>query len=504
GLSFVAMAVLGVLSMILVARVYGIAVVGEYALVLAPVSAVAFLSSLRERAAFVRELATLEPRAPRVTALFVAMLAFSAALTAVVAAVGIAITYVLFAGPIGQPDLFEPAVLNMASFLMLGNTAWNFDAVLSGFRAGRQLFGIRLHQAAAFLAFAVVVGLAYGTVWALVAANIAASGTSLVHRVASARTFMRAPVSAADLREGFRTLPEMIRFGLKIVPGTIANGVTNEVGTWVLGSFGTVTTVGAYNRAWMLGRRLVDMNWTVTEMLFPTLVERRRGGDREGFDRAIAETIRYCAMGLLLPAAAAGGAASGVMALFGPGFAVAADALALLLLMPAVLSIAAVLRTALLAVDRPLTSSVLALVGSATTVAAVILLTLWLGVTGTALGMVAGAVFGLGLLALVIRPHLEQPVLRLVGRRELGAVGLAFGAGFGAARTAQSVLEGPIGLVPALLAGTAAYVAVLWVAGGINQRDRRRATTVAAGLRSRLPRRSRTTRQAVAAATRRP
>lgn len=487
GLSFVAMAALGVLSAIVVARVYGIEVVGQYALVIAPVSAVAFLSSLRERAAFVREIATLEPGAPRVTALFVAMLAFSSALTVVVAAAGMLITYLVFTGPIGEPGLFAPALANMAGFAVLGNTAWNVDAVLSGFRAGRQLLWIRLHQAAAFLAFAVVLGVVHTTVWALVAATIGATATSLIHRIASARTFMRANVSAADLHDGFRTLPEMIRFGLKVVPGSIANGVTNEVGTWVIGWFGTVTAVGAYNRAWTLGRRLVDLNWTVTEMLFPTLVERRRGGDRPGFDRATADTIRYCAMGLLLPAAVAGGAAEGVMALFGPGFSVAADALALLLLMPTLLSITAVLRTVLLAVDRPLTSSIVSLTAAALTVVAVIVLTAWLGVTGTALGMVVGAVSNLLLLSAVVRRDFAEPLFRRLGARELVAIALAFAGGFAAASTVQSAVGGLAGLLPALGAGTAVYLALLWAAGGINERDRARAAALATRVRAHRP-----------------
>ena len=49
---------------------------------------------------------------------------------------------------------------------------------------------------------------------------------------------MRYSVSRATLRDGFSVLPELIRFGLKIVPGTIADGMANQAGVLILGGVG--------------------------------------------------------------------------------------------------------------------------------------------------------------------------------------------------------------------------------------------------------------------------
>jgi O-antigen/teichoic acid export membrane protein len=484
-LSFAAMGVLSVGSGIVIARIYGVEVVGEYALVIAPMNAVWYLSSARERPAFVRELATLDFRAPRVTGLFAAMLTFSFALTVVVAAIGLAIAHAVFAGPIEHPELFAPAAVTMLGYVLVTNVGWNLDAVFSGFRAGRELFWIRIHQTLAFLVIGIVGGLVVDSVWGLVIATAGSSLTSLVHRLVAVRRFMRARVSREELRAGFRSLPRLIAFGLKIVPGSIANGVSNEAGTWVLGAMGSLAAVGAYNRAWMLGRRFVELNWRITEMLFPTLVERRATGDREGFDRALVDTIRYCTAGMLLPAAAAGGAATSVMALFGPGFGQAADALSVILLMPALITAAQVLRNALFAVDRPWLSSAIALVRMAITLATTVALTSWLGITGAALGLLAGALADVACMAVVIRGHLASRLTVLWPARQMGAALIAYAAGFAAARGVETALPGLAGLGPALVAGCAAYAAVFAAAGGVTSRDRRRLGRAVALLRSR-------------------
>ena len=80
-LSFIAGAVVGVGSSIVVARLYGVDVVGQYALAIAPMGVVWFLSTARERPALIRALSPLAPRAARITGLFAAVFAFSAALS---------------------------------------------------------------------------------------------------------------------------------------------------------------------------------------------------------------------------------------------------------------------------------------------------------------------------------------------------------------------------------------------------------------------------------------
>lgn len=484
-LSFAVMTGLAFVSSVAIARLYGVRTLGEFALVMAPVNAVWYLSSARERPAFVRELATLEPREGRVTALFYAMLAFSAGLTVLVAGLGLFVADIVYRGPIDQPDLFLPALASIVGYVVLTNTGWNVDALFSGFRAGRELFWIRLGQAAAFLALAIVGGIMLDSVWGLVWATIGSAATALAHRLVLARRFARAIVSRDELRDGFRQLPELIAFGLKLVPGSVANGVSNESGTWILGIVSSVSAVGAYDRAWNLGRRFVELNWRVTEMLFPTLVERRAAGDAAGFDRAFVDTLRYCAAGMLLPAAVGGGAAVSVMELFGPGFARASDALAILLLMPAITAMAFVQRTALVALDRPWLTSVTSLVRMAVTLVAAIALTPLLGIAGTAIGLVLGAAAYAAWMAVLIRPSLSLRVRDLWPPREMLAVTTGLVGGFAAARTVDSAIDGLVALVPALVSGTLVYGLLFVVLGGVNDRDRRRLAALITRLRRR-------------------
>jgi O-antigen/teichoic acid export membrane protein len=482
-LSFAVFAILAVVSSIVTARLYGITVIGQYALVIAPVGAAWYLSSAREGAAFVRKLAVLEPRAPRCTGLFAAVCTFSIGLTLVVTALVLPVVYALFNGPIDHPSLFVPAAVSLAGYAFVTNTGANLDVVFSAFRAGRELFWIRLHQAAAFIALAIALSFAFDDVWGLVAATLGSSATSLAHRALAVRAFMTFRVPRKEIRQGFRELPELIRFGLKLVPGSLASGVCSEVGTWVLGITASVSALGAYNRAWMLTNRLQEVHWRITEMLFPTLVGRRAGGDVAGFDRVLVDTQRYCGAGLLLPAAAGGGAAASVMALFGPGFERAAPALAILLVVPAITALASTQRAALLAVDRPWTTSAIAGVKMLVTVIASVVLTLWTGITGTAVALLAGAVVEVAWMGALTSRYLDAPLRALWPRRERAALVLAYVAGFAAARAVVSFLPGLAGLLPALGAGAVAFVLAFLAAGGINERDRARAGALVARLR---------------------
>jgi O-antigen/teichoic acid export membrane protein len=484
-LSFVVIAVVTVVSSIATARLYGVAVIGQFALVIAPVNVVWLLSSVGEGPAVVRILAVLEPRAPRCTAMFVAVLVFSSTLTVAVAGLALPVIYAVFNGPIAQPSLFLPAAVTLGGYALVTNPCLNLDLIFSAFRAGRELFWIRLHQAAAFLAFAVALSFAVEGVWGLVVATVGASASALVHRILAVRAFMAFRATRGELREGMRALPQLIRFGLKITPGSLANGAYTELGTWVLAATGPVATLGAYARAWMLASRLLEVNWRVSEMLFPTLVARRSGGDHAGFDRAFVDTLRYCASALLLPAAVGGGAAASIMALYGAGFERAAPALAVLLLVPAAVTLASIQSHVLWAVDRPWSTSALAGAKLAITAILAIALTLRWGMIGTALGLVAGALAEVAGMAVLTNRHLSEPMRVLWPARQAAAMFVAYAAGFAAARGVVAVLPGVAGLVPALGAGTAAYVVAFVATGGVNDRDRLRAADVAARVRRR-------------------
>lgn len=485
GLSFAFTAVIGVVSSIVIARVYGITVIGQYAIAAAPTGAMWFLSSVREQAALLRELAVLPVRAPRITGLFVAVFTFSVGLSIVVGALVALVTYLLLNGPIDQPDLFFPAMVNLGGYLVAANTSWNLDTIFNAFRAGRDLFWIRLRYAVGYLVIAVVLGLVWGTVMALTLATVGAMFLSLFRRLRVVPKYMLLRVPRSEIRDGFRTLPRLIVFGLKVAPGQMAHGIANETNVWILSAIAPVEAVGAYNRAWTLSQRFRDMNNRLTEVLLPTLVERRANRDDAGFSRAMIDSTRYASVATLLVAAVGGGAAQGIMTLFGPGFIRGADALALILLVPAVTATIGVQNNVLFADDRPLITSVVGVARLIVGVGLSILLIDLMGITGAALAILLGFVMTMLALFAVDRHKLMEPLRSLWPARQVIALGLAYGAGFVAARLVDEVLPRPAGLLLALPAGTIAYVLAFVGTGGFNERDRARIAPLVRRLRAR-------------------
>jgi O-antigen/teichoic acid export membrane protein len=476
-LSMGSMAFLGLVTTILIGRLYGIEVVGQFALAYAPTGVVWFLSSVREQPALVKRLTPLAARDPLVTGLFAAVMAFSAGLTVIVAALVMLVSSLVLKGPIGTPEVIGPAIQMLAFYVVVTNTGWNVESVLSSFRAGRQLFWIRLHQSLMYLVLAIVFAALTDSVWGIVWATNLSSLTSVVHRFWCLRRWMRWRVPRATLVEGFRALPGLLAFGIKMTPGFVANGVSAQAGTWILGVATSVPAVGAYNRAQMLGQRLVSTNSAITQMVFPTLVERRDSGDRHGFDVALVDALRYVALIMLLPAAAGGGAAQGVMALFGPGFDQARDALALTLLLPALVTMSNLQSHALFAVERPITSTLVNLARMVVTVIASIIFVALMGLTGAAVGLIIGCVVDILLKALVMRRHLTTPMLELWPPAKIIGLCAAYAAGFLAAHATYVGLHGGfVALAAALAAGSGAYLLAVAASGTIDKRDRERAS----------------------------
>ena len=495
-LSFFAMLLVGVGGAIAIARVYGIGAVGEFALVYVPTGAVWWLSSTKEQAALVRELASLPPRSPRVTGLFAAVFTFSTALTLAAVTIAAGISWWAFRGPLDNPDLYLPAVATLLSYALFVNPGWNLDTIFSSFLAGRALFWIRLHQGVVNLVAGIVLGLAWPTVWSLVGAFALSSATSLLHRAVAVRRYMRYRVPRAEVREGFRRLPGIVKFGLKMTPGMIFQGISNEFATWTLGAMGSVAAVGAYNRAWTLGRRLQELNWRIGEMLLPALAQRWGGGDRAGFDRVLVDTLRYSAGGMLLIGAAGGGAASGVMDLFGSGFDQADAALAIILLMPAVGTLSTLQSQALVAQGRPLATTYAAGGRVVATVVATIVLVDVAGVTGAALGMILGFAVDLVWKTVLVRRTMTTPVHAHWPVRQAVGLVAAFAAGFGVARALDATVGGVAGVGAGLFGGSLAYVSVLVVVGGLTDSDRRRLKDLNVSLRQRASRRATATASA--------
>jgi O-antigen/teichoic acid export membrane protein len=468
-------------------------IIGQFALVSAPVVALWVLSTAKEQAGLIREITHLPPRHPRVTQLFAAVFTFSSCLTVVMSALAGVITTLVFRGPLHQPELVTPMLVSLAGYAVVTNTGWNIDAVLTAFVAGRKLFWVRLHETLSFLVIAIAIGSNWHSVWGLVIATIGGSLTALLHRTVVVRHFVRVRLNLKEYRLGLSALPGLLRFGLKITPGSIAFGLGQQVGVWAIASVSSVTAVGAYSRAQTIPERLQQVNMRIVEVLYPTLVGRRSKGDGEGFDRALVDSIRYALIGMLLIAAVCGGTSRSVLLIFGPGFSQAAPAFALLILCPALASIMTSQTQALYAVDRPGLSSVISLVRLAVIIVLTVFLTPALGIVGPALALIAGFVVYIVWTTIVLHPFLAQPLHVTWRPREGLALVASYGAGFAVARiTENAVSPSLLGLLLSLISGVAAYVLSLFAFGGVNHRDRTRLVEAIAWARGWRGRRSAT------------
>lgn len=475
--SLASFAVIGVTTLftsVLSARLYGIHVVGQAALAMAPIAVVTLLSTVREQPSMVRELAKLEPRHPRATGIAMAVFLFSSTLTAVVSALGVLACYFVFHGPIHDPGLFVPAAVGLCGYLVIINTCWNIDGIFGAFRAGKELFAVRLNQAVVYGVLLVALLPVMHNVWGILFAFLGSWLTALVHRLCLVRRVIRIRVPMADVRAGFSTLRSIVKFGLQMTPGFLAIGFSEASGTWIIGATSTVSAVGAYSRAWNFATRLIEVNWRITEMLLPTLVQHRHAGDTERFDNVLMDSLRYAAFGMLLPAAVGGGCADAVMHIFGEGFQTAAAALRLLLFVPLLQTLTAIQGAALVAHGRPLMTALAQIVRLVVTLAAGVLLTLADGITGMAIATTAGTLVCFGVYVAILEFRVGRSMMALLRPRQLIGFMAAYGTGFALSHVLEHRLHGIVGLVVALLAGTAAYVVVGVGVSGTMPQDRAR------------------------------
>jgi O-antigen/teichoic acid export membrane protein len=483
-LGFFAMVAVGVVSMIVTARLYGVQIIGQFALVTASVAALWLLSSVKEQEALIKEITGLPPRHPRVTQLFAVVFTFSTSLTVVVALLDATVCWFVFRGPLDAPALIGPVFASIAGYAIVTNTGWNIDSILAAFVAGRQIFWVRLHEVLSFIVIAMAVGFVWRSVWGLVIATIGGSLTSLVQRMISVRPFVRAHLSWGEYRIGLRVLPDLLRFGLKATPGQIAQGISQQGGMWAVGTVAPVAVVGAYGRAYTIPQRIQQSSNRISEVLYPTLVGRHATGDGHGFDRALIDSIRYEVVGMLLIAAAIGGAAHSVLDLFGPGFGRAATALALLALFPALASITLTQTQALWATNRPGRTSVIAAMRLVITMTLLVVLTPSIGIVGPAIALLAGYLAVIVLSGIALRPSLARPLRATWPLRERFALGAAYAAGFAAAHVTEHAMPSTAGLLLCFLAGAVVYAVVFLVCGGLNPRDRGRLAEIIGWMRS--------------------
>ena len=479
-ISFSCTVTIAVVSSIVSARIYGVNVMGQFALVSAPAAVIWFLSNAGEQTAAVRMFVDLPHRHPRVTGIWVVVYCFSMVLTSTIGLLVLVGAYFLMHGPLNHPGLFPPTAVNTLGCIFVSNTAWNLETPLTAFMAARELFWIRIVQPSVFVLIAISLSFTSLGVWALVAATVGSWGISLLQRSRLIRPFLNFRPSRAEIRAAAKELPQMLSFGIRIVPGNLATGISYEIGVWILGLNRSVDVVGAYSRAWSVIRRFTEANWRVSEMLFPSLISRYRAGDTEGFSRASLDTMRYVLIIALLPAAIGGGAAKSAMDIFGPGFAQGSGAFAVLLIAPALSMMQTIQEAVLLSRDRPSAVSGASFAQLIVTVAGTILLTPSLGIIGPAIGVIAGFATGVMIQMVLLRGAFEGSARRFFPVSHLVAPIVAYVVTFLIARLlAETIDINILALLAEAAVGTAVYLGVLFGIARPCQRDKDRISGVA-------------------------
>jgi O-antigen/teichoic acid export membrane protein len=179
-------------------------------------------------------------------------------------------------------------------------------------------------------------------------------------------------------------------------------------------------------------------------------------------------------IGLALPAAVVGGAARPVMDVFGQGFTKAAPALAITMLNPLLVSVSTMLGSSIVAAGRPGLTNFSSMVSFPINLAAVVVLTPILGVTGPAFGPVLGPLCGGTVNLLMARKAHGVRVHAHWSRRFLPVAFTAYAAGFIVAHVVGDLASGFVMLAPALLAGALAYFGTFVTLGGLTAADRQR------------------------------
>jgi O-antigen/teichoic acid export membrane protein len=273
-------------------------------------------------------------------------------------------------------------------------------------------------------------------------------------------------VPKGSVRATFGELPALLRFGAVLVPSILVGSFTNQLGTWVVGSVASVSATGAYARALGLANRFNEASYRIGEILMPGMVERARHGDEAGAVALLDRALRIAAIPLLALAAGGGGAAPGVMRVFGPGFAEGADVLALLSLAYVLIVLNYVQNQGFLAAGRPGIVTSQSVLGGALTVGAMVALQRPLGMAGVGLAYVIARV----VLVVVADRRLGTLLLgggRLLGLARLAGLAAAWGAGFAVARALVSVSTGIVMTGAAVAAGVAATCVVAVAVGTV-------------------------------------
>ena len=407
--------VLGLASAIVTARVFGVEVIGAFALAAMLTGALHLVSNVREQGGLVRELTRYAPRAPEARALLWLVLGCSAVITVLVLLPFGALAVFLLSDVFDRPELVAPFAVLTAAYVLLDNTSFNLDAPLVAYRDAQAIWFARAAITVTMIAGALACAIAdERSLWALVAVTVAASvvGVTIrlvaVHRLTGLRTDRG---QLAAVRERLRPI---IWFGVRQTPLNYTEAAIEYTDTAILGATVPLTQIGAYNRAYTLYRRAGQIPVTLSRLYFPTLSALFHRGERDAMVRVYRLSTRYMTL-LLLPVATwVAASAPAVLAVFGPGFDEGATALSILIFAVVLYGYQKTAGGLLAAADRPGVVSVVSVCTALLNVGLCLVLIPPLGLTGAALANTGGWAFDVALLVAIAAREAQRPTWTMV------------------------------------------------------------------------------------------
>jgi O-antigen/teichoic acid export membrane protein len=458
----VSTAVLGLVSAVVTARVFGADVVGALALVTTLTGVLHVISNVQELGGLVRELTRFAPGGSEPRALMWTTLGFSALLTTAILVPFAALSVWLLRDVFEEPGLVGAFAALAVSYVLFDNTAASIEAPLAAYRDGRAIWvshvAVSLTMSVAALACAAV-GL--DELGGLVGCTIAASVVGLAARLRATRRLIGLRTSRGELRQARGRLRQVLSFGVRAAPVNVTQATIGYADTVVLGANEPLDAIGAYSRAYALYVRLGQIPVSLSRLYFPTMSALHHRGDVAGMARLHRLATRYLVLALTPVATWLAACAPQVLAVFGPGFEQGATALGLLVFVAVLDCIARPAGGTLWAADRPGVVSIVYGFVAALNVALCLLLVPEHGLTGAAVANLAG-----WLVAALALPLLAAPEL---GRRRAGMFDAGFLARLALACAVLAAVCVPLRSVtgalawqalafaPALLAGLAVF-----------------------------------------------
>lgn len=444
--------VLNLGTAIIASRLYGPAIVGEFALVLAPWGMLVRISTIGEQLWFTRLASITDLRTQALGGLFRSLFWFSSAVTAGVAVLTAAATVGLFLGPIGRPQLIAPACVLLVGYVVIDNIGWNLETLLTATGQFGALSWSRLGQGGSILAATWLLTIPLRSVWGLTVATLLGFAVQLLIRLPAAVRVLPKRLDVSTRRGRLRQFHELRTYTAPFIPASAMTGIFGQAPTMVLGASSSNLEVGVFSRAVNITLRFQELVFRLSGSMMAHLSQARA----EGVDvfRATARRVIVAAILVAgLPCAFLASSAESVLRVFGAEFAKGATTLVIMTAAVFFGTVDMALLAAIVSIDRPRAMAWSSTIGQSLGLLSLFpLVAIW-GANGAAGAQLVGALTVCAAYALVLLRSGHGPVLRV---RILPAAGVI------ASALAAGILSNEVLAYPADLAAAGVSVPVVF------------------------------------------